>query len=311
VSDFIADHYGSEAVDYLAEPLLAGVYGGDPRVLSVRSVLTRFAELEAKYGSLTKGVLAERRRAGANATGVPLFRTLRDGLESLTDALHRAAGDKLEVVHSEALDYEAHGLRVDGGLIEAENIVLAAPAYECARLLRSRAPALAALLGDIAYSSSIVVALGYDRGQIRHPLNGFGFLVPKRERDVLVACTWVATKFAYRVPEDKAVLRCFLGGTDDRVLSLDDEQVVAGVRTELKRIMGVDAEPRFVRIARWPRAMAQYTVGHARRIEEIEALLREIPGLHLVGNAYYGIGVPDCVRMGKQAAERIAASASR
>ena len=124
-----------------------------------------------------------------------------------------------------------------------------------------------------------------------------------------MACTWVGTKFSHRVPDDKVVLRCFLGGAgNEAVLDMGDEEITAAIRDELRRMMGVLAEPAFVRIARWPRSMAQYTVGHKQRVEAIETRLAAIPGVYVAGNAYTGIGVPDCARMGKQAAERIIAA---
>ncbi len=141
---------------------------------------------------------------------------------------------------------------------------------------------------------------------MNHPLNGFGFLVPKKERRRLVACTWVGTKFSHRVPDDQAVLRCFLGGVDGRVLDESDERLIEAVREELRGFMGITATPSFHQITRWPRSMAQYTVGHQKRVETIHGLIAQHPGLYLAGNAYHGIGIPDCIRMGKQAAEQIA-----
>jgi oxygen-dependent protoporphyrinogen oxidase len=160
----------------------------------------------------------------------------------------------------------------------------------------------------VPYSSSMTVALGFDAADFKKPPVGFGFLVPKKERRRLVACTWVGTKFSYRVPEGKIVARCFLGGMEDAaVLAESDEDIVAAVTAELQEIAGIAAQPRFSRIARWPRSMAQYSVGHAQRVEELEARVAAIPGLHLAGNAYSGIGIPDCIRMGKLAAQRVLA----
>jgi oxygen-dependent protoporphyrinogen oxidase len=167
---------------------------------------------------------------------------------------------------------------------------------------------LAELMGKVAYSSSMTVAVGFDAADFAEPPSGFGFLVPKKERRRLVACTWVGTKFSYRVPEGKVVARCFLGGMDDAgVLGESDDAVTAAVTQELREIAGVTARPRFTRIARWPRSMAQYTVGHPAREAELEARLAQIPGLYLAGNAYQGIGIPDCIRMGRAAAARILA----
>jgi len=310
VSEFVEDHYGREAVDYLAAPLLAGVYGGSPDELSVTSVLARFVELEAGYGSLSRGMLSERRKAIAASRGTPLFRTLKGGLGQLVAALEEAALPTTEVVHGEAEALEkcdqGFRIRVNGEWSNVDDVVLACQAYQAAELTTGVDPEMAELLSDIRYSSSMTVALGYAKAAFRHKLNGFGFLVPKVERERLIACTWMGTKFSHRVADDRVVLRCFLGGSEDPgVLEESDESVVAMVRDELRRIMGVTEEPVFRRLRRWPRSMVQYMVGHQRRVERIEDRLRPVPGLHLAGNAYHGIGIPDCVRMGKEAAERI------
>ena len=300
VAEFLSDHYGQETVDYLGEPLLAGVYGGDPRQLSVTSVLPRFAELETKYGSLTRGVLAARRKAGPSG---PLFQTLRGGLSTLVDAVRARAGD---VLHAEVETIERAGggwrVRAGGEWIDCDQVVLAVRAFQAAALVSAIEPALAAELDQIPYASSMTLALGYARSAVKHPLNGFGFLVPARERSFLLACTWVGTKFSYRVPQNMALLRCFMTGD---ALGASDEQVVRLAREDLKRIMGVDAEPAFARISRWPRAMAQYVVGHNERVRRIRERSAALPGLHLAGNAYSGIGIPDCIRTGREAAEAI------
>jgi protoporphyrinogen/coproporphyrinogen III oxidase len=189
-------------------------------------------------------------------------------------------------------------------------VLAACEAHNAAALLAPVDPRLAELLGGIAYSSSMTVAVGFDAadfaGPRAGPPSGFGFLVPKKERRRLVACTWIGTKFSGRVPADKIVARCFLGGMEDAgVLGESDDAVVAGVARELRDIAGVTAPMRFTRIFRWPRSMAQYTVGHPARLAEIEARVAALPGLHLAGNAYQGIGIPDCIRMGKAAAEKI------
>ncbi len=309
VAEFVAEHYGEEAVDYLAEPLLAGVYGGDPAKLSVASVLPRFIEVEARYGSLTKGVLHERRKVAQEARGQPLFRTLKDGLGQLVPAIMAAMNPWVEIRRgvAEALTRSSSGyrVRVNGNWLDAGRVVLACQAYEAGALASGLDAGLSSLLSSIPYSHSITIALGYRKPPSFHPLNGFGFLVPKRERRRLVACTWVGTKFSYRVPPELAVLRCFLGGEDGAILKDSDEALAAAVREELRDIMGVAQTPLFTHIARWPRSMAQYTVGHPERVAQIEARMGALPGLHLAGNAYHGIGIPDCIRMGKEAAERI------
>ena len=198
---------------------------------------------------------------------------------------------------------------MNGEWLEADRVVVACEAHSGAGLVAPVDSRVSELMGMVAYSSSMTVAVGFDAADFKTPPIGFGFLVPKKERRRLVACTWVGTKFSYRVPEGKIVARCFLGGMEDAgVLGESDEAVSAAVAQELRDIAGVTAPVRFTRIARWPRSMAQYTVGHPQRQAELEARLAQIPGLHVAGNAYQGIGIPDCIRMGKAAAEKILTS---
>jgi oxygen-dependent protoporphyrinogen oxidase len=304
VAEFVEDHYGREAVDYLAEPLLAGIYGGDPAELSVNSVLPRFVELERSYGSLTRGVLSERSKV--NSPRQPLFRTLRGGLQSLVDAVWKAAAlttTMYGTVNAIERVREGYQLQIAGDWLSASQVVLACEAHQAARLMPKVDGRAAELLGSIRYNSSVTVVLGFERSAVRGQMRGFGFLVPKRERKRLLACTWVGNKFPQRVSESLAVLRCFAGG--DSAMAESDDALLLAMRREIREIAGVRAEPLFSRIFRWPRSMAQYTVGHGERIAELESRLTSLPGLHVAGNAYHGIGVPDCVRMGKEAANRI------
>ncbi len=296
VAEFVAGHYGQEAVEYLAEPLLAGVYGGAPETLSVSSVLPRFVELESKYGSLSKGLLAEKRAANQ-----PIFRTLKDGLGSLTSALARSIQSKVKIVHGEveAIERQPSGyrLRVSGDWIAASQLALACESHGAARLVSGLDPVLADYLAGIPYKSSTVIAMGFNAASFSRPLEGFGFLIPRLERRRLVACTFMATKFPFRAPENRILLRCFLGGLPD------DEALLPAVLEELRQTIVLTGDPLFTRIYRWPLSMAQYTVGHGRRVLAIEGRLGPNPGLYLAGNGYHGIGVPDCIRMGKEVAK--------
>jgi oxygen-dependent protoporphyrinogen oxidase len=294
IADFIEDHYGAETVEYLAEPLLSGVYGGDPRKLSVRSVLPQLAEMADKYGSLTRGVV--RSMPKREAAGGALFRSLKGGLGQMVHALIAALGQKVEFRQAWVERIEKAGagfrIRVSGDWIEADHVIVACEAHNAAKILGGR---LAELLAGIGYSSSIVVAFASDGAA---PMPGFGFLVPAKERRRILACTWLGAKFPYRDPEGKTVARCFLAG--------EDEPDIDAVYRELCDLSGLRSKPLFHRVWRWPRAMAQYEVGHAARIAEIQSLVSQTPGLYLAGNAYHGIGIPDCIRSGKQAAEEVA-----
>lgn len=307
-AEFIESHFGAETVDYLAEPLLAGVYGGDVNCLSADSVLGRFVQMERAYGSLTRGML----RARKQESGQPLFQTLRDGLASLVESLESRLGAQMRVIRG-AVEVISRGesgwrLRVGGNWLEASRLIIAAPAYEAASLIRAIDGELARLLETIEYSSSITATLVYRPGRIGRELAGFGFLVPRKTRRKILACTFVHNKFPHRAPPGYAVLRCFLGGAgNERVLEYSDNAVQATVFDELRRILRLEAAPDHCRISRWPRSMAQYTLGHVWRVARIRERLQLLPDLWLAGNAYSGIGIPDCIRGGREAAERVAA----
>jgi oxygen-dependent protoporphyrinogen oxidase len=308
VAEFVTDHFGEETLDYLAEPLLSGVYGGDPAQLSVGSVLPRFLQMEAKYGSLVRGVLAG--RSGAAPSG-PLFRTLKGGLGTLVDSL--AARVKVCRADVEAIDRTGSGfqIRASGEWTNADQVIVACPAWSAARLVSEIDARLAELLTSIDYSSSLTLSLIYRAEDFNGKRAGFGFLIPKKERQRLAACTFVGTKFSLRVPDDRIVLRCFFGGIGDAaILNESDESVTAIARDELRRILGLTAAPISQVVARWPRSMAQYTLGHKQRVEEIQARAAAIPGLHLAGNAYDGIGIPDCIQTGRAAAKAALTSVS-
>jgi oxygen-dependent protoporphyrinogen oxidase len=302
VAEFVVDHFGQETLDYLAEPLLSGVYGGDPRDLSAASVLPRFVEMEATSGSLGRAVMGTKRPA----PGGSLFKTLASGLGTLIETLATYANIRHRAVEAIERSGAGFAVRVNGDWIDATNVIVATPAPAAASLVQSADPELAKLLGAIPYSSSVVMSLIFDAAQFDGQRAGFGFLVPKRERDRLAACTFVGTKFLHRAPEDRILLRCFFGGTgDEAVLGETDESLVTIAREELRRILGLTAAPLFTSMVRWPKSMAQYNVGHSVRIAEIKKRTEAIPGLHLAGNAYDGIGIPDCVRSGRQAAASI------
>jgi oxygen-dependent protoporphyrinogen oxidase len=259
--------------------------------------------MEAKFGSLGRAVM---KAPAAPSSGGTLFRTLKNGLGTLTDKLSEHVVAKHRTVECVERNGEGFRVRVEGEWIEAHHLILACPAWAAGELLASLDPALSALLARIPYTSSLTVALGYRSSDFDGQRAGHGFLVPQKERRRMAACTFVDTKFAHRAPEDRTLLRCFFGGAgDDSVLGESDESLVAMAREELRRILGLTAAPVFTSISRWPRSMAQYTVGHSARWAEIQGRVAAIRGLHLAGNGYMGIGIPDCIRMGRLAAAKV------
>jgi oxygen-dependent protoporphyrinogen oxidase len=320
VAEFVERHYGAEMVDRLADPLLSGIYGGEAEHLSVRAVLPRFAEMERTHGSLGRAMLAARKKMssgpnrGTNRMAAPLFTSLKNGMQSFAQAVaaRLTASSIVTGACVQALQPEAGGWVVSAGMQSDgfDAVIVALPALAAAQVLRMASAELAAELAGIEYSSSITVGLGYGRGVRQALPPGFGFLAPRSEGKRLLAATFVHNKFPHRAPENRALLRCFFGGaTVEKIWTLSDDQIVGIVRSELQQILGLSAEPLFARVYKWKSAMAQYGVGHLERLERIERLRRGLPGLALAGNGYRGIGVPDCVRSGREAAREVVGAA--
>jgi oxygen-dependent protoporphyrinogen oxidase len=330
VASLVERHFGAETVDRLADPLLSGIFGGDAAQLSARSVLPRLVEMESQYGSLTRGMLAAHRKMraaakkfSAQSSAGPrparaIFTALRGGLQQLVDAL-TAQLDPASV----RLSTEVNGLQKTGGgwRVEAggaaefyDAVIVASPAWAAGVLLGEVDPVLGETLGSIPYSSSITVNLVYDESQLGTLPEGFGFLVPASEGRSMLACTFVHRKFLGRTPPGKAVLRAFLGGMrGEAQLAETDAELVATLRRELSEILGekvlpLRVEPVRTQVSRWRRAMAQYAVGHGERERRIAERVAALDGLRLAGNAYDGIGIPDCIRLGRLAARELLAS---
>jgi oxygen-dependent protoporphyrinogen oxidase len=319
VAEFVDRHYGQEMVDRLADPLLSGIYGGESANLSVRAVLQRFAEMERTHGSLGRAMLAARRKmhSGPRRAAPSLFTSLRNGMQSLArtvvSQLNPASLVTNTTVTSVQSSSEGWTVFNGGGPERFDSVVVALPRTAAASVLRDTSPDLASELANIRYSSSITVGLAYDL-QVRQSLPpGFGFLVPRSEGKRLLAATFVHNKFPQRAPEDRALLRCFFAGTNaEQVWDLGDSQIVDVVREELQQILGpqiigLPYDPLFARVYKWKSAMAQYGVGHLEQLKKIEALRKALRGLALAGNGYGGIGVPDCVRSGREGVKELLA----
>ncbi|MGA9063083.1 MAG: protoporphyrinogen oxidase [Terracidiphilus sp.] len=344
VAALIERHFGREAVDRLADPLLSGIYGGDAAELSAQTVLPRLVEMETKYGSLTRGMLAAHRQMQARAKASmpkngaaaprPIFTALRGGMQHLVDALtarldpaglrtatpvnmiRRTAGGwsvEAGVPKSFAADLSV-GRKTGGSQEEFDALIMATPAWAAGALLARVDAALGSELSAIPYSSSITVNLIYDEARIGRLPEGFGFLVPAIGGRSMLACTFAHRKFLGRTPPGKAVFRAFLGGMKhEALLAETDDALITTVRREMSEILGARTigpavEPEHARVSRWRRAMAQYTVGHRERMEQIAVRVAALPGLRLAGNAYDGIGIPDCIRLGRQAARELVAA---
>ena len=335
VASLVERHFGAEAVDRLADPLLSGIYGGDATQLSARTVLPRLVEMEQQYGSLTRGMLAGHKKmrekakeaarqmiaAHGNGHARPpaartIFTTLRGGLQQLVDAVQaklNPAWLRLGTPVS-SLEKVAEGWQIGaGGELETyDSVIVCSPAWAAGVLLGNVDATLADDLAAIPYSSSITINLLYDEAKLGQLPDGFGFLVPASEGRAMLACTFVHRKFLGLTPPGKAVLRAFLGGMkNEALLTEPDEALVAIVRREFEEILGITSEPEYTQVSRWRRAMAQYAVGHQKRAKRVAEHVAGLPGLKLAGNAYDGIGIPDCIRLGRKAATELLAGVSK
>jgi protoporphyrinogen/coproporphyrinogen III oxidase len=311
VAEFVRRHFGQEMVERVAEPLLAGIYGGDAANLSVRAVLPRFVEMEREHGSLVQATLRARNQSrGVNPQPQSLFTSLKDGMQQMVDALVAQLPSNSLRLHQQGISLRRVG---DGWLLESadssetyDSVLLAVPAPAAAALLQSAQPRIASLLEKIKYTSSAAVALAYDHADLPR---GHGFLVPRAEERQMLACTFVHKKFPHRAPEGSALLRCFISSSRvPGLLGYSDGAIEETVLRELREILGLSVKPRFTCVFRWECALPQYETGHLDRVAEMEKMLAELPGAFVIGNSLHGIGIPDCIRSAKLAVERVTSS---
>jgi oxygen-dependent protoporphyrinogen oxidase len=311
---FIRRRLGNEALDKIAEPLMAGIYNAEAERQSLLATFPRFRALEERHGSLIKGMLAAKKRTQGGpkrgAGGAPsMFVSFRAGMHELVSALQgRLSGEKrlssrvISLTPGDAGRYQI-GLD-DGRSLEARSVILATPAHAAAALLKATAPVASRELRAIRYVSTGTISLAYRRSDVSHPLNGFGVVIPRSEKRRINAITWTSTKFNHRAPAEHILIRVFFGGSrTPYMMELDQEQLIDMVRRELRSIMGIDAAPDFYRVYRWFQANPQYDVGHLERVSAIEAALP--PGLFVSGSPYRGVGIPDCVRQAGETAVEI------
>ncbi|HZM60708.1 MAG TPA: protoporphyrinogen oxidase [Vicinamibacterales bacterium] len=294
IGAFVRRRFGKEAVDYLAEPLLAGIHAGDVERLSIRALFPRLVDAEHHAGSVLRAFRALRSRPSSNGA----FVSLPGGTGELIDTLATALDGTI------CLDVRVNALHRIGmlrietsrGPIDARAVILAVPAYVAGSLLRGFDTTLAAFCDAVPYASTATVALGFRREHVAHPLAGTGFVVPRVERRGLLAATWISSKWPGRAPEGHVLLRGFLGGgRDPHRLDDSDQMLIDTTRHELGALLGISAEPLFVRVYRFTKQSPQYEVGHLERVAQIEQRLAAIPGVFVTGSGFRAIGIPDCV----------------
>jgi len=323
LADFGRRRLGAEALDKLIAPMVSGIFAGDPETMSLESCFPRIAELERDYGGLVRAMimLAKKKRRDVAAGKVVssaagpggVLTSFREGIQYLSDALVASLGTIVRPDSSVVAVDKGHGapyrLRcADGSEYEADLVIAAAPAFSVAEMLQGLDAGISGILRQIPYASMTVVCFGYERERIAHSLDGFGYLIPRKEGCNTLGTLWDSSMFEQRAPEGKVLLRSMMGGAcfPDYV-KLGDDEVIARVKRDLKVTMGIDSDPSFVRVFRHPQAIPQYTVGHGQRLRALDELLAKHPGLFLTGNSYRGIGLNDCVAAAERSADGVMA----
>jgi oxygen-dependent protoporphyrinogen oxidase len=322
LAQFARRRLGREAYEKLIDPMASGIYAGDPEMLSLKACFPRVYNLEKKYGGLIRGMMRlkkERKRQGAKEDVGPgpggILTSFYDGMGELVEALKKVLGDKVKVgCEVSSIDRKDKIYTVflkNGKEIETDVVVMASPAYATANLIQSLDRELASIISEIPYPALSVVCMGFKKDKIRSQLDGFGFLIPAREKRKILGTLWDSSIFPNRAPEGHVLLRSMLGGARASDMAMEnDSRLVDTVRGELADIMDIANEPDFVRIYRHEKAIPQYTTGHAGKMIRIDSLLSKHNGLYLTGNAYRGIGVNDCIENSFKLSEKILGESS-
>ncbi|MBX9686430.1 MAG: protoporphyrinogen oxidase [Candidatus Obscuribacterales bacterium] len=317
LAQFVRRRFGQEALERIAQPMLGGVYTADPERLSLAATMPRFIEMEQKHSSVIRALMAEKKPGENGDAGCRYgkFVSLKRGLGMLTERLLSAL--PADCVHLQcpvtAIEKGTHGKTYDvvvasGTLVPADAVIISSPAFAAADILNGLDLDLADKLRKIQYSSCAVMNLIYNREDIPHALDGFGFVVPAVENRTILACSFASVKFPNRCPSEKAVLRIFAGGAlQQDVFELSDEQIECLMWEDLHLYLGLKSVPLLSLITRYPRSMPQYHIGHIELVKEIRSKVQALPGIALAGNAYEGVGIPDCIRSGQKAAAELAA----
>jgi oxygen-dependent protoporphyrinogen oxidase len=308
IASFIGRRFGREAVTYLAEPLLAGIHAGDVDRLSMRALFPRFLDAERMHGSVLRAFRQIRQPKSSNGA----FMSLPGGLEEIVDALLRVLPRDRVSLNTGVRSIERHG-RYDvtlesGDRLSASAVVVCAPAFVASEVLQPTDGELASLCGRIPYASSATVTFAYRREDVAHPLRGAGFVIPRVEKTLIMAGSWISSKWRHRAPENHVLLRAFVGGARDPAAVLrSDDDLIATSQAEMVRLHGITATPLFAKLHRWERANAQHNVGHLDVIAAIDRRLGALPGLFVTGSGFRGVGVPDCVADARRTAADVAA----
>ena len=320
LDSFVTRRLGREVLERVAQPLAGGIYTADPKRLSMAATMPRFVEMERRHGSVIKGMRASEsaqasRKSEISGARWSLFQSFRNGMATLPETLAVRLGGSIrkgaEVIGMSRNGDEWQLALADGESIDAHAVICAAPAYATARIIAAIAPTAAKTLAAISYASAATVNLAFRESDFDGPPRAFGFVVPAIEHRRIIAGSFSSFKFEGRAPAGAILARAFVGGEMSReMMPLSDDDMIAAVRDEFRALLGVNAAPGIAEVRRWPNSMPQYEVGHLARVAEIERAVAAIPSFAIAGAAYRGVGIPDCVRSGEDAADAIFARLS-
>jgi oxygen-dependent protoporphyrinogen oxidase len=315
LADFARRRLGKEAFEKLIDPMASGIFAGDPEKMSLKSCFPRIQALEAQYGSLIRAMIKlqkEAKKSGKKVGPGPggVLTSFYDGMETLVKGLTDHLGERLKTNAPVAtIDKKGGSYSVclaDNSSIEAEAVVIATPAHVASEIVKSLDQYLSAILKEIYYPSVSVVCLGYKKDTFQHRLDGFGFLIPYREKRKVLGTLWDSSIFPNRAPEGYVLLRSMIGGVRMSDLAMENNEVLVHVvRKELEDIMRVRVMPDFIKVYRHEKGIPQYSPGHEERLASIHEKASKFKGLYFTGNAYRGIGVNDCIENSYKLAERM------
>jgi protoporphyrinogen/coproporphyrinogen III oxidase len=311
LASFMTRRFGREVYDRMIEPLMAGIYAGDGEQLSLAATFPQLRRLELHWGSLVKGIKATS-PPGASGTGRPAFLTPMGGMGELVDAVHQRILNVCiwEGVRVRSICERRSGFALqlhNGSWIDVAAVIVATPAHVAAEILAGTDGVMADTLAAIPHVSSATVSLAYRTAQVPGALEGYGYVVPRQEGRAVLASTWTSTKFRHRAPEGHVLIRVFIGRSGaEEALAGTDESLVELARAEVEDVLGARDVPSFHRVFRWTNGMPQYTMGHLERVATIEERMQQHPGLFIAGNAFRGVGIPDCIESGERAARAAA-----
>ena len=316
LESFVVRRLGREVFERIAQPMIGGIYAADPSKLSLRATMPQFHDMEQQHESIIRALVSKKKNSDQQDAGGPrysLFLSFQSGMQTLVEELSRRIPKDCIVTGAEvdrvSLQSKEKKWLIDFNhdqQIEADFVCVALPACHASGIIKSVSQKLSELLRSVSYSSSITVNLVFRREQIGHPLDGMGFVVPSIEQKSILACSFSSVKFDNRTPENIVLLRAFVDlSKDSDIIGKTEEQIIELVLQDLNVLLDIQGYPVDVLVSKYENAIAQYYLGHVNRVAQIESEVAKLPGLAFAGNAFHGVGIPDCINSAEKAVAKL------